>query len=79
MATLRDVRLRPILQEGRGDARITKANDVRVLGDAKEVLRGEIEKKRRKKRPAQSTHVPSLCRLWIQLPPILLRMFSLTS
>jgi hypothetical protein len=40
------------LREGRGDVRITKANDVRVLDDAKELFRGEIEKKRGKKRPA---------------------------
>jgi hypothetical protein len=59
IATLPDVRLRPILREGRGDVRITKANDVGVLDDAKELLRGDIEKKRGKRRPAQNTHVLS--------------------
>lgn len=45
-ATPPDIRLRLIVREGRGDVRITKANDVRVLDDAKELLKGEIEKKR---------------------------------
>jgi hypothetical protein len=34
-------------------------NDVKVLDDAKGLLREEIEKKRGKKQPAQSTHDPS--------------------
>jgi hypothetical protein len=59
IATLPDVRPRPILREGRGDVRITEANDVGVLDDAEELLRGDIEKKRGKRRPAQNTHVPS--------------------
>ena len=48
---------------GRGDVRITKAIDVGVLEDPKELPRGDIEEKRGKKRPAQSTYVPSQCRL----------------
>lgn len=63
IATLPDVRLRPILREGRGDVRVTEANDVGVLDDAEVLLGGDIEKKRGKKRPAQSTYVLSRCRL----------------
>ncbi|KAI0273952.1 hypothetical protein BGY98DRAFT_936205 [Russula aff. rugulosa BPL654] len=60
-ATLPDVRLPLIPREHRGDIRITKADDVRVLDDTEELLRGKIEKKQDKKRPA---HIAILRLCW---------------